>query len=90
MQLGSVLDEAPESLRARLLTLQEEARSTLDEVGTLAWQLRPALLHSGARNVELAVKVDQSRLSLLVADDGRGLEGSEDIDGWLTVATWRP
>jgi two-component system sensor histidine kinase UhpB len=133
LQLGSVIDQAPEAQMARLLSLQAETRATLDEVGTLAWQLRPgvlddlglasalealvepfahqqelrvisslpvsiepmgrevelavyrvaqesltnALRHSGAQSVELSLAVDRAGLSLLVADDGRGLDGSE-------------
>jgi two-component system sensor histidine kinase UhpB len=44
LQLGRVSVEAPESLRVRLADVQEQARAALDEVGALAWQLRPGIL----------------------------------------------
>lgn len=44
LQLGGILRDAPQPLRKRLALLQERERSTLDEVGALAWQLRPELL----------------------------------------------
>ena len=44
LQLGRLADEVDEAARARVLSIQEQQRSTLDEIGALAWQLRPALL----------------------------------------------
>ncbi len=44
LQLGRVRDEAPAALRERLGNVQEETRRALDEVGALAWQIRPGLL----------------------------------------------
>lgn len=44
LQLGRLADEVPEPWRAVVLELQEQQRATLDEVGSMAWQLRPALL----------------------------------------------
>jgi two-component system sensor histidine kinase UhpB len=44
LQLGRVSAESPESLRPRLDAVQDQARAALDEVGALAWQLRPGLL----------------------------------------------
>jgi two-component system, NarL family, sensor histidine kinase UhpB len=44
MQLGRIQAEAPESLLPRIAGVQSEARATLDEVGTLAWQVRPGVL----------------------------------------------
>jgi two-component system sensor histidine kinase UhpB len=44
LQLGRVSSEAPESLRERLGAVQEQTRAALDEVGALAWQLRPGIL----------------------------------------------
>jgi two-component system sensor histidine kinase UhpB len=44
LQLGRVSAEAPQSLSERLAALQEQARAAIDEVGALAWQLRPAIL----------------------------------------------
>jgi two-component system sensor histidine kinase UhpB len=136
LQLGRVHDEAPAHLRARIAAVQDEEREALDEVGALAWQLRPGILddlgllsaldalvgtleepsdarinavlpaglpaidaevelvvyriaqealtnavrHSGASTIELRLDRTERGLSLLVADDGRGLVGSE-IDG---------
>jgi two-component system sensor histidine kinase UhpB len=44
LQLGRISDEAPEHLGQRIAGIQEEGRATLDEVGALAWQLRPSVL----------------------------------------------
>jgi two-component system sensor histidine kinase UhpB len=44
LQLGNLAADLPPELRARLSTIQEGARATLDEVGVLAWQLRPGIL----------------------------------------------
>ncbi len=44
LQLGRTLRDAPEETRSELLAAQDLARSTLDEVGRLAWQLRPGIL----------------------------------------------
>ena len=44
LQLGRVSAEAPASLHERLAAVQEQARAALDEVGALAWQLRPGIL----------------------------------------------
>jgi two-component system, NarL family, sensor histidine kinase UhpB len=44
LQLQRASATAPDGLRAGLLETQEEARSTLDEVGRIAWQLRPGIL----------------------------------------------
>ena len=44
LQLGRVRDDAPPAVRGRLAAVQEEARRTLDEVGALAWQIRPGVL----------------------------------------------
>ena len=44
LQLGRALQDLPPERRAELLQTQELARSTLDEVGRLAWQLRPGIL----------------------------------------------
>ncbi len=44
LQLGRVSAEAPQSLHQRLAAVQEQARAALDEVGALAWQLRPGIL----------------------------------------------
>lgn len=44
LHLGRLVDEAPEPLRSRLIAVQDAERATLDEVGALAWQLRPGIL----------------------------------------------
>jgi two-component system sensor histidine kinase UhpB len=44
LQLGDVVPDAPRELGDRVRGIQEEARATLDEVGLLAWQLRPGIL----------------------------------------------
>jgi two-component system, NarL family, sensor histidine kinase UhpB len=44
LQLGDLVPDAPAELRERLGEVQEGARATIDEVGLLAWQLRPGIL----------------------------------------------
>jgi two-component system sensor histidine kinase UhpB len=44
LQLKGAAAVAPDGLRPDLVEAQEEARSTLDEVGRIAWQLRPGIL----------------------------------------------
>jgi two-component system sensor histidine kinase UhpB len=44
LQLQRLAGELPEPFRSEVECLQEQQRATLDEVGALAWQLRPALL----------------------------------------------
>jgi two-component system, NarL family, sensor histidine kinase UhpB len=44
LQLGRISAEAPEPLNHRLGAVAEQTRSALDEVGALAWQLRPGIL----------------------------------------------
>lgn len=44
LQLGNLVPDAPPELRERVAAIQEDARSTLDEVGQLAWRLRPGIL----------------------------------------------
>jgi two-component system, NarL family, sensor histidine kinase UhpB len=44
LQLEGLSADAPPELRGRLAATQENARATLDEVGMLAWQLRPGIL----------------------------------------------
>ncbi len=44
LQLGRLAEEVDGPNRARVLAIQEQQRSTLDEIGALAWQLRPAVL----------------------------------------------
>jgi two-component system, NarL family, sensor histidine kinase UhpB len=44
LQLGNLVPDAPRELGERVRAIQEDARATLDEVGLLAWQLRPGIL----------------------------------------------
>ncbi|HEY7706408.1 MAG TPA: sensor histidine kinase [Gaiellaceae bacterium] len=44
LQLGNIVPDAPGGIAQRVRAIQEEARATLDEVGLLAWQLRPGIL----------------------------------------------
>lgn len=44
LQLGRVATDVPEQIRDRVAAIQEESRATLDEVGALAWQIRPGIL----------------------------------------------
>ena len=44
LQLASIRDEVPGPTRRRVQRIQAEVRATLEEVGTLAWQLRPGIL----------------------------------------------
>jgi two-component system, NarL family, sensor histidine kinase UhpB len=44
LQLGRVAAETPEPLRDRLDAASEQTRAAIDEVGALAWQLRPGIL----------------------------------------------
>jgi two-component system sensor histidine kinase UhpB len=44
LQLGNLVPDVPQDLRDRVRAIQEDARATLDEVGVLAWQLRPGIL----------------------------------------------
>jgi two-component system sensor histidine kinase UhpB len=44
LQLSGILLDAPPALQKRLEVLQDRERATVDEVGALAWQLRPGSL----------------------------------------------
>jgi two-component system sensor histidine kinase UhpB len=44
LQLERTIAHAPRSIRDELAPTQDLARSTLDEVGRIAWQLRPGIL----------------------------------------------
>ena len=44
LQLSSLASDAPPELLERVRAIQEDVRATLDEVGGLAWQLRPGIL----------------------------------------------
>lgn len=44
LQLGRIHEDAPEWLKPRIAAVQEQERATLDEVGALAWQVRPGIL----------------------------------------------
>jgi two-component system sensor histidine kinase UhpB len=133
LQLGNLAPDTPSELRERVGSIQEEARATLDEVGLLAWQLRPGILddlgllravealvasfeeqaqirirsslprrlptmvpeaelavyrivqealtnavrHAGVRHIDLAIAVEDRRLSVSVSDDGVGIHDDE-------------
>ncbi len=44
LELNPAIATAPPELRDRLVEIQDDARATLEEVGQLAWQLRPGIL----------------------------------------------
>jgi two-component system sensor histidine kinase UhpB len=44
LELSRLAEEVPAHTRSLVMTIQDQQRSTLEEVGALAWQLRPALL----------------------------------------------
>ena len=44
LNLQRLANDLPEPFNAEVSCIQEQQRATLDEVGALAWQLRPALL----------------------------------------------
>jgi two-component system, NarL family, sensor histidine kinase UhpB len=44
LQLGDLDRDASDGVRARLAAIRDDLRATLDEVGVLAWQLRPGVL----------------------------------------------
>jgi two-component system sensor histidine kinase UhpB len=44
LQLRRLHDDAPEDLRLDVTRVQERARAVLDEIETLAWQIRPGVL----------------------------------------------
>jgi two-component system sensor histidine kinase UhpB len=44
LQLARIADDVPEPVGARFADVQLEARAALDEVGALAWQIRPGVL----------------------------------------------
>jgi two-component system sensor histidine kinase UhpB len=44
LQLERIRDEAPPDLAVLIGDVQEEQRSTMDQVGALAWQLRPSVV----------------------------------------------
>ncbi|HEY2878420.1 sensor histidine kinase [Nocardioides sp.] len=44
LHLGPIHDEVPETARPRIVAVQDEARAVIDEIGALAWRMRPAIL----------------------------------------------
>jgi two-component system sensor histidine kinase UhpB len=44
LELQRLADDLPEPFKSDVACVQEQQRATMDEVGALAWQLRPALL----------------------------------------------
>jgi two-component system, NarL family, sensor histidine kinase UhpB len=45
LQLGRIYEEAPDTVRPRVARVQDEARAVMEEIGALAWQVRPRILH---------------------------------------------
>lgn len=58
LELSPVIAAAPSELRPRLAHIQENARATLDEVGQLAWQLRPSVLDDLGLAASLEALID--------------------------------
>lgn len=44
LQLGLIPDEEPAAARSSIVAVQNEVRAVMDEIGSLAWRLRPAIL----------------------------------------------
>lgn len=44
LQLSRIHDDVADTVRSRVERVQGEARAAMDEIGTLAWQLRPGIL----------------------------------------------
>jgi len=44
LQLAVIREEAPDAVRSRVVAAQNEMRAVMDEVGALAWRIRPAIL----------------------------------------------
>jgi two-component system sensor histidine kinase UhpB len=44
LELKRLADDVPQPFKTEVRSIQEQQRAALDEVGALAWQLRPALL----------------------------------------------
>jgi two-component system sensor histidine kinase UhpB len=70
LQLGTLAPDAPAPLRERVAAIQEDARTTLDEVGVLAWQLRPGMLD------DLGLERSLEALAESYAETGLGVRSS--------------
>ncbi len=44
LHLGPINDEVPETARPRIVAVQDEVRAVIEEIGALAWRIRPAIL----------------------------------------------
>jgi two-component system sensor histidine kinase UhpB len=44
LHLGPIHADVPESARHRIVAVQDEARAVIEEIGKLAWRIRPAIL----------------------------------------------
>lgn len=44
LQLSRIQDETPDTMSHRVVTVQDEVRAVMAEVGALAWRVRPAIL----------------------------------------------
>jgi two-component system sensor histidine kinase UhpB len=66
LRLGLIHDEAEETARARIAATQEEVRAVMDEVGSLAWRIRPAILD------DLGLLSALEALATSLSGDGQG------------------
>jgi two-component system, NarL family, sensor histidine kinase UhpB len=56
LHLSPIHDEAPEVARPRIVVVQDEARAVIEEIGALAWRIRPAILdHLGLVSALIAL-----------------------------------
>jgi two-component system, NarL family, sensor histidine kinase UhpB len=63
LRLGPIHDEAPETARLRIAAVQDEVRGVMDEIGALAWRIRPAVLdHLGLLSALTALTDSLGRL----------------------------
>jgi two-component system sensor histidine kinase UhpB len=76
LQLKRVAASAPEEIRPNLREAQETVRATIDEIGRLAWQLRPGILD----DLGLIEALDALAQSF---QDGTGLEVERRLPGEL-------
>jgi two-component system, NarL family, sensor histidine kinase UhpB len=61
LQPGRIHDEAPDAIRPRVGAVQDEARAVLDEIGALAWRIRPAILDDLGLHSALTALTDSFR-----------------------------
>jgi two-component system sensor histidine kinase UhpB len=68
LQLGNLAPDAPSELGERVRAIQEQTRATIDEIGLLAWQLRPGILDDLGllRALEALVAAFEEQAQMLV------------------------